>query len=346
MRSFLLGGLIGISLVGVAMLGVVLMTFNALSLAEIRTGLVKLYSSVPAAVVRNSIETGLLEHDHERVVRALSNQFRISQSMGFSSTMIDDLVNSATLLSNTQTTSKPLRSFLDLIDVVQEAAPKRYEFLVLRARAYETIDPRRAAIEARKALAHIPADERPYRTLMRIAAGTGDATALNRLCAQYRSASAGSFEVRSKPMMGRPSQGLRFMYLEFGDGVEMPRFAVHNGIQLGVPALYGFALVKLKNLQAFRLHLPFVPGVSVRMHEVRFFTESGVTTLNIDDMIVLPTNGYALTNDTFVSASPNGDTLTLMAGDGDFPSAYHIEFKLTVQRLPLIGGSSCAKSRS
>ena len=319
--------------------------FGGLSLAEIRTGFVKLYSTVPYAFVRNEMETGLLENDPDRLVQALSKQFATSRTLGLTRVMVDDLLDNATLISNTQFTKRPHRTLPALFNSIEKAAPGRYyELLVLKARAYVAIDPKRAYAEAKKASGHLPTDERPYRTLMRLAARSGDIAAIDRLCEQYSSASKGAFEVRSRPIMGRPGHGYHIMYLESGDGSEINKFAVHRNIQLDVPALYNFDLVEHTELKSLRLHLPFAPGTRVQMHEIRFHTQDGTIVLQPKDMILMPTNGYAISHDTFISTSPTGDALTLFPRIGDLPGAHRIEFNITVHRLPLIGGSACSKS--
>jgi hypothetical protein len=208
------------------------------------------------------------------------------------------------------------------------------------ARALLPSDPGAAFVHLEVAAKLVPADGRAYRIAVQSALELNDIDVAKRWCGRYRSSQYGG------PHPYRYNNtfegvGLRKMALEAITENGDPWLVLNAGLRLDEPVSYDFDLPHRFTPRSITLHLGFLPGVKVKVHDITISGPNGTKTLSTDQLRMSARYGYIVDQDTLITVSKDGDILKFWPVGAIFGDLDRVDIKLTVSRMDIASGDIC-----
>jgi hypothetical protein len=271
----------------------------------------------------------------------LNRQLDFSIKMfGGQSVFLPGLMDNASYVINQVKFPSEHLSLLPFINRLVKTYPKLFIAHVWQARALLTNQPT-AAIEAvERAVALIPGDERPYRLAINAALRLRDETLARQYCERYKSARGGNAHSYDHNPFFYGDQ-LRGLLLEIVDNNGVYHISRNEGLEFDDKVKLSFPLASQVNVKEMRLFVSTAPGVSIRLNTLELALAGKVKKISIDDLYIVPLDGFIIENQRIISTDDNGSSLSIIDKNGVLTKSDTIAIWLSVRREPLVSPEIC-----
>ena len=307
-----------------------------------RMAAVNAYSVVPAASVRLELRLALQKQDFQAALKLLDRQKRIAEAIGLTNFMKHDLVeNTGFVLRQARLLDKE-SLFASWLTELKQIAPREYRLLPMLAMALSRSDPGAAEKSALEAIALLPIDELPYRSLIKIRLAH-DPVRLNEICQNYGTAQLGSFHTWYYHNKGAIGQDVRTLVVSVNTAQGNDIYNTSQGLELGKTLTSEFNFDQTLPSTRFNLILPTAPGIKLKIHQVKIEGPSETAVFEPEQLFIAPTFGYVLSASEVILISEEGESIAVQARTGSFPPFGRISLTYQLDKLALFNGSDCLK---
>jgi len=234
---------------------------------------------------------------------------------------------------------------LALLPFLRRFSSNQPDFFLARiwfARALQFAQPKEAFKQLDAAANMIPADNRPYRIAINLAAKLGLKSTAARWCERYRKAQFGGLDPYwyTTSVVG---QGMRRMRLGIVGPDDKELGAVNAGIQLGGKRSYEFTYGNGMEVDKMQLQLGVLPGVSVKIDAIHIISRSVQRSFWPADFVLTSWSGFHLGDNRVLATSKDGETVFIYPAEGSFGTADKVVMDIEFERLAVASPRLCEK---
>ena len=220
------------------------------------------------------------------------------------------------------------------INRLAQTYPKVFEVQLWRSRALLTQDPALAIEAAEQAIALIPGDERPYRLAINSALRLHDEPLARQYCNRYKNARGGNVHPYDYNPFFYGAQ-LRGLLLEVVDNDGKSHLSQNEGLGFQDKIRFNFPLPQPVDIKEMRILMSTAPGVSFRVESVELAYSGQFKTISLDDLYIIPLDGFVLENSRIISTNRNGNGLSFIDKANVLTKADVISVSMSVRREPI-----------
>lgn len=310
--------------------------FYTYPLLQMRTDLTNLYVSLPSSTIRLRLRLAIIRNDYAEAINLLKKQKHIAEKIGFTNYMKHDLVENTWMAVEGARSTGDQELFLDWLNELEETAPNEYKVLIMQANSQNGDI---AKVKAASAIKLLPIDEAPYRALIRNSLNNGESKQIKPYCNNLQSAQLGAIDAWADSDLTFPAQGLRTLGLTAINNSHKT-YSTTQGLKVGSWSEALFDFPTPQTAKKLALLLPMAAGVKFSISTITLTTEKGLVQYSTDQVAILATYGYALSENQFVIASKQGDTLVIFPPK-ELPEFSQISINYKLERLPPVNLKAC-----
>jgi len=308
---------------------------------SLRAAVFNIATELPTVATYYSIRQHIHERNFSASALGLNRQLSVVQMAGTRrNTFVRGLIKNTKIVMGVADYASDYKAMLPFLKRFVADQPELFITRIWLAQALSHSDPASAFPHLKEAVRLVPSDDRAYRIAVRAALALKDAEKARVWCTLFASAKFGG----TRPVYYRnifSGTGTRKLALEIPRAEGSPLRLLNEGVVMGSSNIYTFDLPDRATPSTLHLHLGLMPGVRVSLNSVILYGPLGKQTLSEDDLIILPREGFVLTNGKILTVSPDGDVLTLRRKTGVLGPIDRIDIQLTFDRSGLATLPGC-----
>lgn len=298
------------------------------------------YSSAPYSAVRLGVRSAVGTGNFEAALDLLKKQQRLSQMLGGTSFMKQDLIDHSMYVFRRARLVGEEHIFSGWLRELAEDSPDNLVALIGDLLASGNVDGQ-SRVASERLLRDFPIDVDLYRSLIN-SSETLSATESERLCQLYHSGTEGRYDHWFFPEKFPNQKGFSAPVILVTGNKGLQTYRAANDTHALSAENFFYNFQAYEEIGELRLFLPWPAGTKSSIRSLEFQTPHGRQKIPLQQLEISSMNGFLLGDGVYLVATEIGDALRIRTKAGLFPSASSIVINMTLSRLAI--HPSCVKN--
>ena len=324
------------------LISVVIIIF--LSFPKIRHGTFLVAQKIPGGVTYFFLNQYVPGRLFEKAIPWLDRQLDLTNEFSQGqNNLLPDLIKNTEYVFKRARFPEELKLFSPFLNRLVESFPRVFIARVWLAKVLATSNPTLALEHLEEAVKIVSVDDKPYRVALSIALRENLPEIFQDWCGRFAKAQFGGhhYETYNTSFFGL---GLKSFALETTDSEGHREISGNTGLQLGENKNYDFPLEKSIKIHSMRLHLGVVPGVLVRVNELKWYRAGRLISTLKGNMGLMSWNGFHLENGDILLTTRDAEIIDLYPKTKHIIEADRIQINMRFQRPGLGTPFPCGQS--